>query len=355
MIKKNTPLIIYGAGKTAKSLVDFLIQKKVAIELIIDQNDSQSDYKGIPIIQLEKLNQSLAKESDCILALHNHYVNINDLQKTLIEHNFRNIISLINLEKFLGIKIPLEIYWLNYRFSYVENLDKIERIKTLFLEDKSKQIFSDIINYRSTGDINACPIPSPNDEYTPIDLPRFLDPLNIIDCGASVGAALEKFSAAGYMINEYIGFEPDLNNFSKLIQKKLWASNPLFLPLGVWNKNMQLNFSGGLNAASSINEDGSDTIQCVKLDDIIPNFSPNLIKLDVEGAELEALEGLEMIIKKNKPNLCISVYHTASHLLDIPLLIDSFDLDYKFFIRVHEQNTFGIVLYCLQKNLLREI
>jgi hypothetical protein len=58
-----------------------------------------------------------------------------------------------------------------------------------------------------------------------------------------------------------------------------------------------------------------------------------LIKLDIEGSELEAIKGALETIKKFKPILLISVYHRPEDFFFIKPLIDSLDLGYKFIIR----------------------
>jgi hypothetical protein len=126
----------------------------------------------------------------------------------------------------------------------------------------------------------------------------------------------------------------------------LGLKNSFFLPLGVWSSNTQLRFSGSKNMGSSLDEDGEMIIQCVTIDSLIHGFLPNLIKFDVEGAEVEALIGCRNLITESKPDLCISLYHRPEHLFQIPLMIHSWCLDYKFYMRVHEENTFGVVLYC---------
>jgi FkbM family methyltransferase len=57
------------------------------------------------------------------------------------------------------------------------------------------------------------------------------------------------------------------------------------------------------------------------------------IKLDVEGAEFETILGAEKVIRKHRPVLLISAYHTAKDLYDIIPLIDSWNLDYNFYFR----------------------
>lgn len=190
------------------------------------------------------------------------------------------------------------------------------------------------------------------DEYTPADLPRYSAPLRLIDCGAYTGVAIEKFLRAGYAIERVAAFEPDLTNFEKLVTKAWPIEQCTLLPLGTWSSHSQLRFSSNGSMGSSLSTEGDTVIQCVKLDDVLHGFAPNLIKMDVEGAEIETLKGMRNIIEKYKPNLCLSAYHTPQHLFEIPLLIKSWNLGYKFYLRVHEYNTFGVVVYCLQDQRL---
>jgi hypothetical protein len=78
----------------------------------------------------------------------------------------------------------------------------------------------------------------------------------------------------------------------------------------------------------------------------------NLIKLDVEGAEIETLKGMEQLIRSQRPNLLVSAYHTPGHLHELAELIESWQLGYSFHLRMHEYNTFGVVLYCLRNRML---
>jgi hypothetical protein len=103
--------------------------------------------------------------------------------------------------------------------------------------------------------------------------------------------------------------------------------------------------------ASSISDEGEALVPCVRVDDTLLGFAPNLIKLDVEGAEFETLIGMEETIRKYRPNLCISAYHTAHDIFRLGLLVASWDLGYKFHVRLHEQNTFGLVVYGRQQAL----
>ena len=71
----------------------------------------------------------------------------------------------------------------------------------------------------------------------------------------------------------------------------------------------------------------------VRIDDDIQE-NVTFIKMDVEGAECEALRGAERQIRANKPKLAISLYHKTTDLLEIPKIIRSYIPEYKFYIRM---------------------
>jgi hypothetical protein len=100
---------------------------------------------------------------------------------------------------------------------------------------------------------------------------------------------------------------------------------------------------GGSSTLSTDNKD--NCVQCVSLDDVLKNFGPTFLKMDVEGEEMKTIVGAEKIIKRYRPDLAICVYHCINHLWDIALLIDSWNLGYKFYLKTHNSYTMETVLY----------
>lgn len=82
------------------------------------------------------------------------------------------------------------------------------------------------------------------------------------------------------------------------------------------------------------------TIDSVMLDKGLDKLS--FIKMDIEGAELNALKGAEESLKKYRPKLAISVYHAISDFYEIHAYLKSLDLGYRFYLRhatIHAEET----------------
>jgi hypothetical protein len=71
-----------------------------------------------------------------------------------------------------------------------------------------------------------------------------------------------------------------------------------------------------------------------------------LIKMDVEGAEPDALLGAERTLRCHRPGLAISLYHQPDHLWEVPLWLASLNLGYKMYIRGHRHCGHEMILYC---------
>jgi FkbM family methyltransferase len=183
-----------------------------------------------------------------------------------------------------------------------------------------------------------------DDQYMPIDLPRWVEPLRLIDCGAYDGDTLEALLGGGYRIEAVAAFEPDPNNYAKLTARRHF--NAVYVPCGVSSSTKFVRFDAGHGTGSRINESGDSTIMCVTIDEVLPSFAPNLIKMDVEGAEPDALRGAECTLRRHRPGLAISLYHQPDHLWEIPLWLARLHLSYKMFIRGHRHCGHDLILYC---------
>jgi FkbM family methyltransferase len=168
--------------------------------------------------------------------------------------------------------------------------------------------------------------------------------MRLIDCGAFNGDTIQGLLEEGYTIDAALALEPDPDNFNQLANA-LPDINVINIPCGAAKDLAQFYFDDGMGMGSKMDPSGSKLIQCVSLSKLAPRFSPTLIKMDIEGAEVEALEGAKELIRSYTPGLAIAIYHEPDHIWKIPLMIQEWDLGYELYIRTHERNSFGTILY----------
>jgi len=345
------PVVIYGLGSVGEKIVDELTAHGVRIDLILDRGRSGQTYRGVPVSSLEECANGALSGRSVMIGLHNHYVDVNQLHRDLRSAGAERVLTPINLPELVPATTVRPGYWLDFNFDYDDHENDFRRLTGLLADEKSRQVLDAILRYRASGDLACCPKPSLTDEYTPSDLRRYAGPLKLIDCGAFTGVAIHKFLKAGYEIDSVAAFEPDETSFATLASRDFAVRRKLCLPLGTWSRTTRLKFASDNSMGSCLSDDGNMTIQCVAVDDVLGGEEVNLVKLDVEGAEIETLIGMQELICGQRPNLLLSVYHTPGHLYEIADLIHGWELGYQFHLRVHEFNTFGIVLYCLRDEL----
>jgi FkbM family methyltransferase len=349
----EAPLVIYGLGAVGRQIVDELLDEGHSIEFILDRGKRGEKYRGIPIWSLEDAADGRLAGKPVLIGLHNHYVDVNQLHAELLETGASSVLTPTNLRELLARPRTRPGYWLDFDYDYDTHAWQFERIRQLLADERSRELLDQIVRYRRGGDLADCPVPSLEDEYTPIDLPRYVGPLRLVDCGAFTGVAIHKFLKVGYEIDTFVAFEPDEANFKVLTSRNFPVRRSLCMPLGTWSTTTQLRFASGHPMGSCVSDDGDVTFQCVAIDDVLHGEAVNLVKLDVEAAEIETLKGMERLIREQRPNLLVSAYHTPGHLHEIAELVDGWQLGYRFHLRVHEYSTFGVVLYCLQDDLLQ--
>ncbi|UCZ86723.1 FkbM family methyltransferase [Pseudomonas sp. L5B5] len=179
------------------------------------------------------------------------------------------------------------------------------------------------------------------------------------DCGASIAESAKAFlDATDGRFQKIWMIEPDEVNQATIRSFIQGYSDALALPqsgvielLGcaVSNEDGQMPFlheggHGGHLLASATDQAICRNVQVRRLDAILDD-SPTLIKMDIEGAELQALQGACGHISQGRPKLAISAYHRASDLLEITRYVESLRADYKIGLRHHTEERWDTCLY----------
>jgi len=110
-----------------------------------------------------------------------------------------------------------------------------------------------------------------------------------------------------------------------------------------------LRFDDAGTRGSILVESGGIVVPVVGLDEVLKGDRVSYIKMNIEGAEIDALQGGSQSIKRWAPKLAISAYHFPSHLWQIPAMIKELRNDYQIFFRQHDGGIIETVVFALPK------
>ncbi|MFV8326007.1 FkbM family methyltransferase [Flavobacterium sp. ZS1P14] len=145
----------------------------------------------------------------------------------------------------------------------------------------------------------------------------------IMDAGANCGHLSILFSKLTGKNGLVYAFEPDKFNIARInenvqLNKEL-AENIKIENLLLWNENKLVDFyEAGTVGSSAVwipDNDKCVKKQAIRIDDWVLNNNIkklDFVKMDIEGAEIEALEGCIKTIENLSPNFAIASYHIVN-------------------------------------------
>ena len=350
--RSGKKFIIYGAGNVGKDLLDIFSRHKLPVKYFIDINAKNDQHiKNIPVITPEKA-KSLKKEDVCVvIGLFNSLINAADIKKTLKGYGYKVIYNFFEIFHIFADELGSR-YFMQKKDYYRKNSAAILKAADIWADEKSWKLYRQTLLFRITGDLKYSPEPDQTGaQYFPEDVPGWKNPYNFIDCGAFNGDTMLNMKKRVGRIKKIAAFEPDSFNINKLmnmIRENDPAEEVYLFPCGVYSKTTQIRFSANKGSSCCIDPDGTTFIQTAAIDDALINFKPDLIKMDIEGSEIDALNGAAQTIKRSSCNLAVCVYHKPDDIWRIVELINNWNLNFKMYLRVHYYHSFEMVLYAVR-------
>lgn len=232
----------------------------------------------------------------------------------------------------------------------LEFAEDIEQAYKLLADDESRSVYEAVLRYRLTLDSALLEVA----EFPLYGHPKVAPAKGdiILDGGAWIGDTACAFAQRLGGDCTIYSFEPEEENRRRLadtISEHRLESCVFPVPFGMWNKTTTLYFSTSADNSMQyrVDDHGNIKVEVVKIDEFVQKHGlrVDLIKMDIEGAEVEALRGAEGTLRHDRPKLAISAYHRPDDLWRIPLLINEINPDYRFYLGHHLQAPFDIVLY----------
>ncbi len=335
-LNRHDTFCVFGAGSGGRKVIEYLQRHKKNILLILDNSAEKAGTKlnGIPVALPTTEN---VNEHPVVLASTAHY-EITKQLRSLGCDLFCDY-SLTGLSKeMMSLQAVADIEWLHNRLANQDSKDELTHIAAYIDNCTKTRTQSNYEQYHH-----------PEIKLQPGD--------TVIDGGAFDGLSTVAMLTHFDCNLDIHAFEPDKNNLaqcSKTLAKHDPDNSISLVAKGLWSVDKTLHFTSSAQihgASCNVNSTGDIEVEVTDIDSycLQHELAPSYIKMDIEGAEYEALVGATNTIKALQPYLAICLYHDFDDLWRIPQLIDKIAPDYDMYIGHHSHGWFETVLYCIPR------
>ena len=323
---KNSPFpsVMYGMGNGADKILNICAEKGIEI---CDFFASDSFVRGHSFHGKRVLTYSQIKEKygrvNVVLAF---ATNRDEVIENILKINAENPV--------FAPDVPVAGDGLFTR-EFVERHEKMfDEAYEMLSDDESKKVYADTLNFKISGKIKYL-FPFADKKHVYRDILRLTSDEIIVDAGAYDGDTIREITdCTGGRYNKIFAFEPDKKNYKKLIKNTADMQNISLFNAGLWSTDEDVFFENKSGRNSSVGTQGEMT-HMLALDNAV-NSPVTLIKMDIEGSELNAVEGAKDTIKAYLPKLYICAYHRNEDMFSIPLAIKKISPEYKLYFRHHK-------------------
>ncbi len=264
---------------------------------------------------------------------------------------------------FKSISTQLDDMNMTYRhiddYIFKTHRNELLRVYDLLEDERSREVYSELIKCRMEGTYPKAEMVDEGQYFPTVEFGAQDKRRVFVDCGAYVGDSIEKYIWKNEGCFEKIyAFEPDPGNLKALNYrlerlKREWnlADDKIEVyPCGVSNEDSvrfvdryEVNNGFGSKLQDE-RTDKSEECKIVSVDKVIDR-EYTFLKADIESYEYNMLLGAENTIKRYMPKMAICIYHNAVDFYSIPLLINSYSMDYRMSVRHYTDTVSDTVLY----------
>jgi FkbM family methyltransferase len=345
--------IVYPAARLGRDVALHLAGVGVRVVAYGDRDPSVvgRQVNGLPVLSPAEI--AARHQTDAILVASTMYDSVirEDLESRGCEH--------VVPVGYLNLRLPDIFRTREYDGAWAAATDAANRrdiaaAHSLLADQESRTVFEGKLGYYLSRD-KACidGIRSANTIYFDRSVHDLSDEEVVVDGGAYVGDTLSSFvdKSAG-RFRAYYGFEPDPVSFDRLAMEA--AHDPARITAvqaGLARRTSSARFLSTHGADARLlhgHESGGDEVPVVGLDEYFEQRRPpTFIKMDIEGAEEDALLGAAWVIEAARPKLAISAYHHPTDLWRIPLLLDELLPDGRLYLRHYTREVDDTVCYAI--------
>lgn len=339
-LEGESPVVLYGAGKYGRAALANIRKHYPGADVryFVDDNRirNSGEVDGLEVISLETARERLGE--DFYIVISNYYVP--EILKRLEQARF-DPARIVFAGELLIEDMPEEMA--------EKHREEMRQVFDALEDYPSKMIYRAMAEARRTKSIDLLGRTCGEEQYFPKEDWFMLGEEEVfVDAGAYDGDTVDAFLRnTGGRFSQIHAFEPDRENYRRLETKMGGQKGISIYHAGLYDRNGTLSFSGNKGGSSTVTDAGADDIEVRALDEMKGMDPVTFVKMDIEGSELKALEGMKRIIARDRPKLAVCIYHKFEDLWEIPLYIRKLVPEYRLYIRNYTTYLDEIVLYAV--------
>lgn len=246
------------------------------------------------------------------------------------------ILRLHRQEALLFADVPVYGDELFDRAFYERHYQELEKVCGMLEDEQSRLVLESVINFKLSGELTYL-----TQAFTPKD-EAFESILSLgcsesyLDLGAYRGDTIDEFlHYTDGCSDRIVALEPDIKTFLKLREHCGALPNLQLFNMGIWNENTDLSFHDSEGRGSNISANGEKKLPVTTIDTLFAKRPLSYLKIDVEGAEEQALLGGKTVFRRDRPKVNMALYHRSEDIFKLPLLLKAINPDYRLYLRQH--------------------
>jgi len=236
----------------------------------------------------------------------------------------------------------------------VAHLPEMAAAYELLDDERSRREFIAQIRWRCLLDYDCLPPRDPPaDMYFPPDLVPLSASEVLVDCGAFDGDSIRLFleKTAGRFARIH-AFEPDAGNIAALSAylgtlPGETAARIEVQRCALGRRDGFVRFQAEGTVGSRVSGEGTVDIPSRTLDSALAGAVPTIVKMDIEGAEIDAIAGAARIAVECRPILAVCAYHRCGDLWTLPGVLKAANPEYRIFLRRYAEECWETVYYAI--------
>ena len=346
--EKTHRIALYGAGHLGELGLTCLLHAGIRPEYVVDR-DKRGALIGIPIYGPEEVTPEDKKEVLFLITISSV-----SYRSIVMELKNKGYLHLMQFYTYGSLFFPdiLNNGWILKDNSFITT--KVKEVCNLLVHDEVSlaHYLSFLYWKRFNEEVVFFPIESGKKYFNSSCMPKLSENEVFMDVGCYRGANIGKFlDKINGKYKKIVAIEP-LEKELAMAQKTYCGENRVFINTAISCFCGEKGFIDYLGMASHLDDRAENTTHIQTIDSLMEN--PTIIKIHIEGEELNALRGSIQTIKKNRPIMMVLGDHNEDGWYAIPMFVRDLE-EYRLYFRLHDYCGNSAVWYFIPRERIHNV